>query len=140
MKSVAITCASRESMHTEFKRGFAHADALSRWRECLTFERKCVQLLRTRTHTEASVNKSELVDNIADGAGLSKADAERALNAFIESIQGAVASDDKVTLPGFGSFPSSSRAPPRSRSPRPGEPVQIAASKGVKFSAGAAFK
>ena len=56
------------------------------------------------------MNKSELVDNIADGAGLSKADAERALNAFIESVQAAVASDDKVTLPGFGSFSRSSRA------------------------------
>src|SRR6516225_12418632 len=65
---------------------------------------------RTRKHSEASVNKSELVDSIADGAGLSKADAERALNAMIEAIQGAVATDDKVTLPGFGSFSRSSRA------------------------------
>jgi len=90
--------------------------------------------------SEASVNKSELVDSIAEGAGLSKADAERALNAFIESVQAAVASDDKVTLPGFGSFSRSSRAARTGRNPRTGEPVQIAASKGVKFSAGAAFK
>ena len=54
--------------------------------------------------SEASVNKSELVDSIAEGAGLSKADAERALNALIDAVQGAVANDDKVTLPGFGSF------------------------------------
>ena len=80
------------------------------------------------------MNKSELVDSIAEGAGLSKADAERALNALIDAVQGAVANDDKVTLPGFGSFSRSSRAA------RTGEPVQIAASKGVKFSAGAAFK
>jgi DNA-binding protein HU-beta len=86
------------------------------------------------------VNKSELVDSIAEGAGLSKADAERALNALIESVQAAVASDDKVTLPGFGSFSRSSRAARTGRNPRTGEPVQIAASKGVKFSAGAAFK
>jgi DNA-binding protein HU-beta len=86
------------------------------------------------------VNKSELVDSIAEQAGLNKAEAERALNAFIESIQGAVASDDKVTLPGFGSFSRSSRAARTGRNPRTGEPVQIAASKGVKFSAGAAFK
>ena len=56
------------------------------------------------------MNKSELVDNIAEGAGLSKADAERALNALIDSVQAAVANDDKVTLPGFGSFSRSSRA------------------------------
>jgi DNA-binding protein HU-beta len=90
--------------------------------------------------SEASVNKSELVDNISEGAGLSKADAERALNALLESVQSAVARDDKVTLPGFGSFSRSSRAARTGRNPRTGEPVQIAASKGVKFSAGAAFK
>ena len=55
------------------------------------------------------MNKSELVDSIADQAGLSKADAERALNAFIDAVQTAVASDDKVTLPGFGSFSRSSQ-------------------------------
>ena len=64
----------------------------------------------------------------------------RALNAFITSIQNAVATDDKVTLPGFGSFSRSTRAARTGRNPRTGEPVQIAASKGVKFSAGAAFK
>ena len=47
------------------------------------------------------MNKSELVDSIAEQAGLNKAEAERALNAFIESVQGAVASDDKVTLAWF---------------------------------------
>ena len=77
------------------------------------------------------MNKSELVDNISEGAGLSKADAERALNAFIDAVQGAVAADDKVTLPGFGSFSRSSRAARTGRNPRTGEPVQIAASKGV---------
>jgi len=74
------------------------------------------------------VNKSELVEAVADKAGLSKADAERALNALIDVVQGAVAGDDKVTVPGFGSWS------------RTGEIVQIPASKGVKFSAGAAFK
>ena len=86
------------------------------------------------------MNKSELVDSIADGAGLSKADAERALNTLIDSVQGAVASGDKVTLPGFGSFSRSQRASRTGRNPGTGEPIQIAASKGVKFSAGAAFK
>ena len=61
------------------------------------------------------MNKSELVDNIAEGAGLSKADAERALNAFIDAMQSSVAKDDKVTLPGFGSFSRSSRGSHRSQ-------------------------
>jgi DNA-binding protein HU-beta len=109
--------------------------------ECLTFFLEWVQLSRnTQTISEASVNKSELVESISEGAGLSKADAERALNAFIESVQGAVSGGDKVTLPGFGSFSVSQRAARIGRNPRTGEPVQIAASKGVKFSAGAAFK
>ena len=60
--------------------------------------------------------------------------------AIVKKLQGAVANDDKVTLPGFGSFSSSSRAARTGRNPRTGEPVQIAASKGVKISAGAAFK
>jgi len=86
------------------------------------------------------VNKSELVDSISEGARLSKADAERALNALLDTVQTAVASGDKVTLPGFGSFSRSQRSARTGRNPRTGEPVQIAASMGVKFSPGAAFK
>ena len=73
------------------------------------------------------MNKSELVDSIAEQAGLNKAEAERALNAFIDSVQNAVASDDKVTLPGFGSFSRSSRAARTGRNPRTGEPVAFSA-------------
>ncbi len=71
------------------------------------------------------MNKSELVDSIAEGAGLSKADAERALNALIDAVQTAVANDDKVTLPGFGSFSRSSRAARTGRNPRTGEAVAV---------------
>ena len=66
------------------------------------------------------MNKSELVDNIAEGAGLSKADAERAFNALIESVQAAVANDDKVTLPGFGSFSRSIARSPYGSQPAHG--------------------
>lgn len=86
------------------------------------------------------MNKGELVDEIANGAELSKADAERALNAFIDSVQNAVARNDKVTLPGFGSFSRTERKARTGRNPRTGEPVQIPASKAPKFSAGAKFK
>ena len=86
------------------------------------------------------MNKSELVDNIAEGAGLSKADAERALNALIDAVQGAVANDDKVTLPGFGSFSRSSRAARTGRNPRTGEALDIKAARLPKFRAGKALK
>jgi DNA-binding protein HU-beta len=86
------------------------------------------------------VNKSDLIEAVADKASLSKADAERAINAVIEAVQGSVARDDKVTLPGFGSWSKTRRAARQGRNPRTGEVVQIPASNGVKFSAGAAFK
>ena len=63
------------------------------------------------------MNKSELVDNISETAHLSKADAERALNALLDAVQGAVASGDKVTLPGFGSFSRSQRSARTGRNP-----------------------
>jgi DNA-binding protein HU-beta len=86
------------------------------------------------------MNKGELVDAIADGAGLSKTDADRALNAFIDAVQAAVANGDKVTLPGFGSFSRTERSARTGRNPQTGEPVFIKASKAPKFSAGAKFK
>jgi len=86
------------------------------------------------------VNKSELIDAIADRAGLSKSQAENALNAMIDAVKNAVASGDKVTLPGFGAWSQSQRSARQGRNPRTGEIVQIPASKGVKFSAGAQFK
>ena len=86
------------------------------------------------------MNKGELVEAIADGAGLGKSDAERALNATIDAIQNAVAKGDKVTLPGFGSFSKTHRNARVGRNPQTGAPVQIKASDAPKFSAGAKFK
>ena len=86
------------------------------------------------------MNKSELIERVAGQAGLSKSDAERAVNAFIGVVEGAVSSNDKVTLPGFGAWSRTSRAARTGRNPRTGEPVQIPASKAVKFSVGADFK
>jgi len=86
------------------------------------------------------MNKGELIDAIASSAELSKSDAEKALNAFIDAVQGAVANGDKVTLPGFGSFSRSERSARMGRNPQTGAPVHIPASKSAKFSAGAKFK
>jgi DNA-binding protein HU-beta len=86
------------------------------------------------------VNKAELVDKIAEEAGLSKADADKALKAFIDTVVSAVSHDDAVALPGFGKFSRSDRKAREGRNPRTGEPVHIPASKAVKFSVAADFK
>jgi DNA-binding protein HU-beta len=86
------------------------------------------------------VNKSELVDKVAGAADLSNAAAQKAVDAFIDAVQSAVAQGDKVQLPGFGAWSRTERKARMGRNPRTGEPVQIAASKGVKFTAGAGFK
>ena len=86
------------------------------------------------------MNKSELVDAIASAATLNKTEAERALNAIIGSVQSAVTDGDKVTLPGFGTFAPSFRKARTGMNPQTREPIQIAASKSVKFTVGADFK
>jgi DNA-binding protein HU-beta len=91
-------------------------------------------------HGGNSVNKAELIDKIAEGAGLSKADADSALKAFIETVIAAVKTDDPVAIPGFGKFSRSERKAREGRNPRTGEPVHIPASKAVKFSVASAFK
>lgn len=86
------------------------------------------------------MNKSELVDAIAESSGLSKADSTKALNAFIESVTGAVARGDDVVLVGFGTFSVKERAERDGRNPKTGETIKIAASKSVGFKAGKALK
>jgi DNA-binding protein HU-beta len=86
------------------------------------------------------VNKGELVDAIASEANLSKGDAENALNAFITAVSNAVAGGDKVTLPRFGTFALSHRSARTGMNPQTREPIQIAASKSVKFTVGSELK
>ena len=83
------------------------------------------------------MNKGQLIDAIADGAGLSKADAGAALNATIDAIGGALKKGDRVSLVGFGSFSVSKRAARTGRNPRTGAEIKIAAKNVVKFKAGA---
>lgn len=86
------------------------------------------------------MTKADLVAKIADKAELTKADAERALNAFLESVEGALVSEGKLTLTGFGTFAVSERKARTGRNPRTGEEIQIPASKVVKFSPGKLLK
>jgi DNA-binding protein HU-beta len=74
---------------------------------------------------------------MAAGAGISKADAKRALDAFIGSTTDALKKGDRVALVGFGSFSVSTRAARKGRNPQTGKEISIAAKKVVKFKAGA---
>lgn len=86
------------------------------------------------------MNKSELIDSIAEHAGLSKSDAGRALEATIASITNALKGGDTVSLVGFGTFSVKHRAAREGRNPSTGETIQIKASKNPSFKAGKGFK
>ena len=86
------------------------------------------------------MNKSELIASIATGADISKADAERALNATISTITSELANGGDIALVGFGTFKVSERAARQGRNPQTGETIQIAAAKVPSFKAGKALK
>ncbi|MDO9451278.1 MAG: HU family DNA-binding protein [Stagnimonas sp.] len=86
------------------------------------------------------MNKSELITAIADKAELSKADAGRALDSFVEVLAKALKKNDKVSLVGFGTFAVRKRAARTGRNPKTGAPLKIAASKNPTFKAGKALK
>jgi DNA-binding protein HU-beta len=86
------------------------------------------------------VNKGELVDSIASEANLSKTDAENALNAFINTVQGSISAGDKVTLPGFGTFAPALRKARTGMDPRTRQPIAIPERKSAKFTVGSKFK
>ena len=82
------------------------------------------------------MNKAQLIDAIAAEAGLTKADAKRALDAFVTTTTGALKKGGRVALVGFGSFSVSKRNSRTGRNPQTGAPITIKAKKVVKFKAG----
>ena len=82
------------------------------------------------------MNKAELVDAMASGSGLSKADAKRALDAFVDATSGALKTGDRISLVGFGSFSISKREARNGRNPKSGAVIKIAAKNAVRFKAG----
>jgi DNA-binding protein HU-beta len=86
------------------------------------------------------VNKAELIDAIAASAGLSKADAGKALDATLAAVTGALKGGDSVSLVGFGTFQVKERAARTGRNPQTGATIQIAAAKVPGFKAGKALK
>ena len=86
------------------------------------------------------MNKAELITSMAEKALISKKDAEKALNAFIGSIEEALVRGEKVTLVGFGSFEVRQRAARKGRNPQTNAEITIPASKAPAFRVGKALK
>jgi len=86
------------------------------------------------------MNKADLIDAIAGDAGLSKADAGKALDAALANITKALAGGDSVSLIGFGTYSVSQKEARTGRNPQTGQPIQIPARKAVKFTVGKALK
>ena len=86
------------------------------------------------------MNKSQLVAKVAEKAGLTKKDAEKAVNGLFASVQEALVSGDKVQMIGFGTFEVKQRAARTGRNPQTGAEIKIAASKNPAFKAGKALK
>ena len=89
---------------------------------------------------DATLNKQELVANVAEQASLTKKDAEKAVNAVFEAIKSALSEGDKIQLIGFGTFEVKDRAARKGRNPQTGKEIEIAASRNPVFKAGKALK
>jgi len=86
------------------------------------------------------MTKSELIDKIASGVGLNKADATKALDTTLNSIRASLKKGQKVTLVGFGTFSVVKRKSRKGRNPRTGDVINIPAAKTPKFTSGKALK
>jgi DNA-binding protein HU-beta len=86
------------------------------------------------------MTKTELVGRIADNAGITKGVAEKALNSFVSVVSEAMASGEKITLVGFGTFEVAERAQREGRNPRTGQTITIPSSKVVRFKPGNKLK
>ena len=86
------------------------------------------------------MNKSELVEKIAEGAGLTKVQAEKALSVFTGEVIAALKAGDKISLLGFGTFSAVTRAARTGRNPRTGKSLKIAAKTNGKFTPGKGLK
>ena len=86
------------------------------------------------------MTKQELITNVANGAELTKKDAEKAVNAVFTAITETLSAGDKLQIVGFGTFEVRERAARKGRNPQTGAEIEIAASKAPKFKAGKALK
>ena len=121
-------------------RAFTFSRLLNIFKLYLSFIFSRITKTPNTTKEGVPMNKNDLVSDVAESAGLTKADAGRAVDAVFESIQGALKSGGDVRIVGFGTFSFAHRAATTGRNPRTGETIQIKASKQPKFKAGAPLK
>ena len=86
------------------------------------------------------MNKNDIVAKVSDSAGVTKAQATRAVDGVFDTIRGALSKGNEVRVVGFGTFHVTKRAASMGRNPRTGQPIKIAASKQPKFRAGKPLK
>ncbi len=86
------------------------------------------------------MNKADVIDRVAESAGVAKQQVEGVLEAFFDTVKSAVRGGDRVGWPNFGAFSTSDRKARTGRNPRTGEAVNIPASKAIKFTPGSALK
>ena len=86
------------------------------------------------------MKKDEIVQAVAEAAGISKAEADRALSAVVDTITGQVAAGEKIQVPGLGTFEPRERSAREGRNPQTGETIKIAATTVPGFKAATAFK
>ncbi len=86
------------------------------------------------------MTKADLVEKIAEKANLTKANAERSLNAFLDAVEDVLVKEGKLTLTGFGTFVVEDRKERKGRNPRTGKEISIPAAKVVKFRPGKLLK
>jgi len=89
---------------------------------------------------EELMNRGQLIDAVAAATGLPRAQVEATLSATLAQVRGAVASGDRVQLPGFGTFERRERGARTAHNPSTGAPLQLAATRAVGFKVGATFK
>ncbi len=85
------------------------------------------------------MTKAELIEKMADEAGITKVATEKMLNSFMDLVKDALANDNKITLVGFGTFSTAERSARVGRNPQTGESINIKAKKVVKFKPGKAL-
>ena len=108
--------------------------------ESVSARRVGVNSNNTHPKEDSMATKAELIDAVADAAGVSKADAERTLGAFFDHVVAATKKGEKVAWPGFGSFSTTKRSARTGRNPQTGAPVKIAASTAMKFTSSSTLK
>lgn len=93
-------------------------------------------MLQFKTFKKSTMNKAELISKLADDAGVTKTQANAALDSFVEAVTKTLKGGGKVTLVGFGTFSVSKRAARNGRNPQTGEVIKIKARKVARFKAG----